>query len=136
MLNLLILLQQQSLNQARHYLAGHIQICHLFFDKKKNESISVTFKNQNFSVLWLKWTQTMETKQNQTFFHRTYSNLMQYLFYLKILNYFTDFQNQNFSVLWLRGTQTMEMKQNQTFYHMTYPNLTSYIFLSKNIKVF
>ena len=24
------------------------------------------FQNQHFSVLWLKWTQTMETKQNQT----------------------------------------------------------------------
>ena len=33
------------------------------------------FQNQNFSVLWLKWTQTMEMKQNQTFFQGTYSNL-------------------------------------------------------------
>ena len=31
--------------------------------------------NQNFTVLWLEWTQTMEMKQNQTFFHGTYSNL-------------------------------------------------------------
>ena len=25
------------------------------------------FQNQKFSVLWLKWSQTMEMKQNQTF---------------------------------------------------------------------
>ena len=29
------------------------------------------FQNQNVSVLWLKSTQTMEIKQNQTFFHGT-----------------------------------------------------------------
>ena len=37
------------------------------------------FQNQNFSVLWLKWTQIMEMKQNQTFFHGTYSNLTNFL---------------------------------------------------------
>ena len=33
------------------------------------------FQNRNFSILWLKWTQTMELKQNHTFFPGTYSNL-------------------------------------------------------------
>ena len=46
------------------------------------------FQNQNFSVLWLKWTQTMEMKQNQTFFHGTYSNLTPYLFLLKNIKIF------------------------------------------------
>ena len=36
------------------------------------------FKNRNFSVLSLKLTETMETKQNQTFFHGTYSNIYIY----------------------------------------------------------
>ena len=39
--------------------------------------------NVNFSDLWLKWTQTMKMKQNQTFFHGTYSNLTAYTFLLK-----------------------------------------------------
>ena len=85
-------------------------------------------KNQNFSVLWLKWTQTMEIKENQTFFHETYSNLLTYLFYQKISKYFNDFQNRNFSVLRLKWTQTIEMQKNQTFFHGTYSNLTPYIF--------
>ena len=43
------------------------------------------FQNRNFSVLWLKWTQAIEMKQNQTFFHGTYSNLTltSYLFLSK-----------------------------------------------------
>ena len=37
----------------------------------------MTFQNQSSSVLWLKWTQTMEMKQNQTYFNATYLNLTQ-----------------------------------------------------------
>ena len=96
----------------------------------------MTFKIEISLVLWLKWTQTMEMKQNHIFFHGTYSNMTPYNCLSKILNYSNDFQNRNFSVLWLKWTQTMQMKQNQTFFHGTYSNLTLYLFLSKNIKVF
>ena len=41
------------------------------------------FKNHSFSVSWLKWTQTVEMKQNQTFFHGTYSSLASYFFIKK-----------------------------------------------------
>ena len=41
------------------------------------------YQNQNFSVLWLKWIQKMETKQNQGFFHGAYSNLTSYIFLSK-----------------------------------------------------
>ena len=60
------------------------------------------FQNRNFSVLWLKWTQAIEMKQNQTFFHGTYSNLTltSYLFLLKKLKYLNDFKKQNLLVLW------------------------------------
>ena len=92
------------------------------------------FKNRNFSVLWRSWTQTMEMKQNQTFFHETHLDLTSYTFYQKILKYFNDFKDPNFSVLWLKWTPAMEIKQNQTFFHGTYSNLMSYTFLSKNIK--
>ena len=37
------------------------------------------FQNRNFSILWIKWTQKMEMKQNKIFFHGTYSNLTAYL---------------------------------------------------------
>ena len=47
------------------------------------------FQNQNF--LWLKWTQTIEMKQNQTFFYETFSNLMSFFLGCKILYYFNDF---------------------------------------------
>ena len=46
------------------------------------------FQNRNFSVLWLKWTQTMEMKQNQTFFHGTCSHLTPYLSLSKIIDIF------------------------------------------------
>ena len=92
------------------------------------------FQNRNFSVLWLKWIQTMGMKQNQTFFHGTYSNLAPYLFYQNILKYFNDFQNCNFSVLWLKWTQAMEMKQNQTFFLSTYSSLTKYLFYQNVLK--
>ena len=60
------------------------------------------FQNQNFSVLWLKWTRTMEVRQNQISFHGAYSHLTSYLFFIKkrsismtfkikILKYFGDF---------------------------------------------
>ena len=37
------------------------------------------FQNQNFWILWLKWTQKRKMKLNQTFFHRVYSNLTRFL---------------------------------------------------------
>ena len=58
-----------------------------FFIKKMLKHFN-DFQNRNFSVLWLKWTQTMEMKQNQTFFHGTYSHLTPYLSLSKIINIF------------------------------------------------
>ena len=58
-----------------------------------------------FSSLWLKWMQKMKMKQNQPFFHETYSNLTSYIFY-QIIKYFNDIQNRNFTVSWLNWTQT------------------------------
>ena len=58
-----------------------------FFIKKMLKHFN-DFQNRNFSVLWLKWTQTMKMKQNQTFFHGTYSHLTPYLSLSKIINIF------------------------------------------------
>ena len=73
---------------------------------------------------------------NQAFSHETYSNLTSYIFYEKMLKYFTDFQNQNFSVLWLQWSQTTEMKQNQTFFHDTHSDLTSFFSGRKTLNYF
>ena len=89
------------------------------------------FQNRTFSLLWLKWTQIMELKQNQPFFHGKYSNMTPYL-----LKYFNDFQNRNFLVLWLKRTQTMAMKQNQRFFHGTYSNLKLFFIGLKMLEYF
>ena len=88
------------------------QTWHHFFYQKILKYFN-ELQNQNFSVLWLKWTQTIEMKQSQTFFHGTCSNWHHICFHQKKLKCFNDFQNLNFPVLWLKWTQTMEMKQNQ-----------------------
>ena len=49
------------------------------------------FQNQNFSILWLKWIQTMGMRQNRTFFQGSYSNLTLFFIGCKILKYFTDY---------------------------------------------
>ena len=49
------------------------------------------FQNQNFSNLWLKWTQTIEIKQNQTVFHGIYSNLVLLFIGRKMLKYSMTF---------------------------------------------
>ena len=77
------------------------------------------------TIFWLKWTQTMAMKQNQTFFHGIYSKSDTFLY-----------QNQNFSSLWLKWTETMGMKQNQTFFHGTYSNLTLFFIGRKMLKYF
>ena len=88
------------------------------------------------TLKWLQWAQTMEMKQNQTFFHGIYSNLTWIFIGHKILKYFNDFQNQHFSVLWLQWAQTVKMKQNQTFFHGTYSNLTWFFIGHKILKYF
>ena len=70
---------------------GHVQIWrHILFYQKILKYFN-DFQNRNFSVLWLKWTQTMKMKQNQTFIHRAYLNLISFLFAARTLKYFKTF---------------------------------------------
>ena len=87
-----VLFKQGILNQIRHCLTGHDQIWHDFFYQKILKYFN-DLQNRNFSVLWLKWTQTMEMKQNLTFFHAIYSNLKLFFIGCQILKYFNDFCN-------------------------------------------
>ena len=59
-----------EMKQNQTFFLGHFQIWnHVYFYQK----ILKHFKNKSF--LWLKWTQTMQMKQNQTFCHRKFLNL-------------------------------------------------------------
>ena len=81
-----ILLKHQSLDNIRHCLTEHNHIWRFFYQKTLKYFNDL--QNQNFSVLWLKWTQTMEMKKNQIFFHGTYSNLAPHLFLSKNIKLF------------------------------------------------
>ena len=70
----------------------------------------MTFKIKISLVLWLKWTQTMEMKQNQTYFHGTYSNMTSFFIGWKILKYFNGVYNWHFFISLQKWVQTSKMK--------------------------
>ena len=130
-----ILLKQQSLNQIRHCFTGQNQIWYFMakvnqnngnetksnifpWDIFKSDTIFlskhikyfINFQNQNFSFLWLTWTKTMGVKQNQTFFHGTYSDLMLLFTGRKILKYVNGFCNWHFSIWLQKWTQSSKVK--------------------------
>ena len=82
-------------NKIRHFSMGDIQMWHLFYRnilKYLND-----FHNQNFSILWLKWTQTMEMKQSQTFFYGRYSNVTTFLSkHIKVFKWLSQSKFFNF----------------------------------------
>ena len=81
----------------------------------KNVEVSCNdFRNPNFSVLWLKSTQTMELKLKQTFFHGTHSNLPYFFLSCKILKYFNDFYNFHLLISLKNWAKIIKMKQVQT----------------------
>ena len=82
-----------------------------------------------FSVLWLKWTQTMEMKQSQTFFHGTYSNVTLYLFLSKYIEVFQLLEIC--SILWLKNKKNENETKSEIFPWDTYLTL----FSSGHIKV-
>ena len=97
------------------------------------------FQNRNFSVLRLKWTQTMQRKQNQTFSHWPYSNLTPYLFYI--------FSSKNIKVVqWLSKSELFSFMTKLTpnngsetksdIFYGTYSNLTSFFIGHKILKYF
>ena len=58
-------IRTRSLNQIRHRLTGHIQVWDLSFIWEKK----LKYFKSNFLSFMTNVTQTMEMKQNQTFFH-------------------------------------------------------------------
>ena len=94
---------------------GHIQIWHHIFFYQKILKYFNDFQNQNFSVLWLQLTQTMEMKQNQIFFHGTYSNRTWFFTGHEILKYFNDFCNWH-----LNGIKGDMCKSKRSLLFLTY----------------
>ena len=119
-----------KLKQIRHCLTGYNQSDFIFFNQRILK-YSNDFQNRNFSVLWLKWTQTMEMKFLHGIFPwGTFKPDMIYLFSKKMLKYFNNFQNQNFSVFWLQWTE------KSGIFNGTYSNLTKFLIGRKILKYF
>ena len=57
--------KQWKWNKIRHFSMGYIQIWSHTYFYQKILNYFIDFQNQNFSILWLKWTQTLKMKQNQ-----------------------------------------------------------------------
>ena len=86
-------LKQWKWNKTRYFSMRYIQIwrhIYIYIYMKSDWKSFNGFQNWHFSVLWLKWTQTVGMKQNQTFFHWTYSNQIFFITGWKILKYFND----------------------------------------------
>ena len=62
--------------------AGHIQILHFFLSKKYTK-VFQWLLNLKFLGFMTKWNPSSGNKTNDTFFHKTYSNLTLYIFYQK-----------------------------------------------------
>ena len=110
--------KHQKWSKIRHIFMGHIQIWHHIFFYQKILKYFNDFQNRNFSVLWLKWTKTMNIKQNQTFFLGIYLNPTSFFIGCKILKYLNDFYNWHFSILLQKWAQTSAIKSHETWKHV------------------
>ena len=135
-----ITITPRRLTSQHHYTTIHHYTTapYLFFLSKILKYFN-DFQNWNFSVLRLKWTQTMERKQNQTFSHWPYSNLTPYLFYI--------FSSKNIKVVqWLSKSELFSFMTKLTpnngsetksdIFYGTYSNLTSFFIGHEILKYF
>ena len=67
----------------------------------------------------------MEMKQNQTFFHGTYSNLALFFIGCKILKHFNDFYNWLFSISFQKWPQTIKVTRDMCKSDSIFPYLRS-----------
>ena len=79
-------------------------------------TLVIKLRNRNFSVLWLKWTQIMEMKKNQIFFHETHSDLASFFICCKILKCLNDFYNWHVSISLHKWAQISKAKWNKAGY--------------------
>ena len=112
------------MKQNQTFSMGHIQIWHHVFFYQKLLKYFNGFQNQNLSLLWLKWNQTMEMKQNQTFFHRTYSNLTPYLSLSKNIRVFQWLLKSKFLSFKTKVNRKNKNETTSDIFHGRYSNLT------------
>ena len=109
---------------------------HIFFCLKVSKYFN-DFENQNFSVLWLKWTQKKCKWSKIRHFPVGYIHIWRHILLCqKNIKVFLWLLRLNFSDLWLSWTQAMEMKLNQTYFIWEDWDLTSYIFCQKLLMYF
>ena len=78
----------------------------------------------------------MEMKQNQTFFHKTYSNLTPYLFLSKYINVFQYRSKSEFLSFMTKVSPNNGNETKSDILHGTNSLLTPYLLLSKYVRVF
>ena len=121
-------LKQRSLNQIRHCLTEYYSnLTSFVYTKIFCDNISMIIFNNNYSKIfqWLlksKFLNFMtnvnhetkswnKMKQNETFFHGTYSNLTSFFIGGKILfQYCNDFYNWHLSISLQKWAQTSKVK--------------------------
>ena len=94
------------------------------------------FKNQNVSVLWLKWTQTMKMKQNQTFFHGTYSNLVSCIFLWKNIKEFQWLSDSKFLRLMTERNSSNRNQKRMRHFSLRHGQIWRHTFSHYMKKVF
>ena len=105
-----ILHKQQIKSNQTLFDKGIIKSDIIFYQKILNYFNDL--QNWNFSFLWITWTETMEMKLNQTFFHWTYSNLTPYLFLLKSIKVFQWLSKSKF-LSFMTKVNTKKWKWNK-----------------------
>ena len=124
-----ILLTQWSLNQVRQWVTRHSNPTFFFLIKKQLKYFN-EFQNLNFSILWVKWAQTMEMKQYQTFYHETCSYLTSYTFLSKNIKVFQWLWKSKF-LSFMTKVNSSNRNETKSFFHGIY----SYFFGQKLLKV-
>ena len=124
-----ILLTQWSLNQVRQWVTRHSNPTFFFLIKKQLKYFN-EFQNLNFSILWVKWAQTMEMKQYQTFYHETCSYLTSYIFLSKNIKVFQWLWKSKL-LSFMTKVNSSNGNETKSFFHGIY----SYFFGQKLLKV-
>ena len=81
-------------------------------------------------------TQTMKIKQNQTFFHETYSNLILYLFLSKILKYFNNFRKSKLLSFMAKVNPKNGNETNSDIFFIGHIQIWHHFHLSQNTNLF
>ena len=126
--------RQRSLNQIRPM--QELCKCDIFFFNQKMLKYFNDCQNRNFSVLWLKWTQTMKMKQNQALFHGIYSKFDDIHFLIKNIKVFNILSKLKFVSFTNKLNKSIRNEAKSDILLCDIFKSDVIYLLSKNIKVF